>query len=97
MLLSVRSARRAAAGAAAAGCLAGAMLFGPIPSAQAAPPPPPAHCTVEPSCTAVKAPGGVTPQQPPNAVGWGTRALAVRLPIRLGLLSLRLGRLAWRL
>jgi hypothetical protein len=39
MTISVRSLRNAAAGAVGAGALAGAMLFGGAPVAQAAPPP----------------------------------------------------------
>nr|WP_325502664.1 hypothetical protein [Mycobacterium sp.] len=38
MLISLRSVRKAAAGAIGAGALTGAMLFGGIPAAQAAPP-----------------------------------------------------------
>jgi hemophore-related protein len=48
MLLPARTARRVVAGAAGAGALAGAMLFGAVPAmAQPAPPPPP-----PPNCTA---------------------------------------------
>ncbi len=43
MLLSARNARRAVAGAVGTGALAGAMLFGAIPSAMAQPEPP--NCT----------------------------------------------------
>ena len=39
MTISLRSVRNAAAGAVGAGALAGAMLFGGVPVAQAAPPP----------------------------------------------------------
>lgn len=42
MMVSVRSMRNAAAGAAGAGALAAAMLFGGVPAAQAAPAPTPA-------------------------------------------------------
>lgn len=49
MLLTARSARRAVAGTVGAGAVAGAMLFGAIPSAladpQPAPPPVPPNCT----------------------------------------------------
>ncbi|MGE2717414.1 heme-binding protein [Mycolicibacterium litorale] len=45
MLLPARTARRAVAGAAGAGALAGAMLFGAIPAAMAQPAPPPPNCT----------------------------------------------------
>ncbi|BCI50890.1 membrane protein [Mycolicibacterium litorale] len=48
MLLPARTARRVVAGAAGAGALAGAMLFGAIPAAMAQPappPPPPPNCT----------------------------------------------------
>jgi hypothetical protein len=38
MLISLRSVRKAAAGAIGAGALTGAMLFGGVPAAQAAPP-----------------------------------------------------------
>jgi hemophore-related protein len=41
MLLSVRTARRAVAGAVGTGAIAGAMLFGAVPSAMAEPP----NCT----------------------------------------------------
>ena|SRR3990170_299705 len=43
MLLSARTARRAVAGALGAGTVAGAMLFGALPSASAQPEPP--NCT----------------------------------------------------
>lgn len=99
MLFFLRSARRAAAGAVGTGLVVGTILLGPAPLAQADPTPapaPPAHCTVDPSCTP-----GAAPQspQPPPAAGYplGARGLAIRLPIRLGLLPLRLGRFAWRL
>ena len=42
MLISLRSARKAAAGAVGAGALTGAMLFGGAAAAQAAPAPAPA-------------------------------------------------------
>lgn len=42
MMISLRSVRNAAAGAVGAGALAGAMLFGSIPAAEAAPAPAPA-------------------------------------------------------
>lgn len=45
MLLSARNARRVIAGAAGAGALAGAMLFGAVPSALAEPAPNPPNCT----------------------------------------------------
>ncbi|BBY18413.1 heme-binding protein [Mycolicibacterium litorale] len=48
MLLPARTARRVVAGAAGAGVVAGAMLFGAIPAAMAQPappPPPPPNCT----------------------------------------------------
>src|SRR4029079_8965837 len=46
MLLSARSARRAVAGAVGTGAIAGAMLFGALPSAMADDPPPnPPNCT----------------------------------------------------
>ena len=45
MLLSARAARRAVAGVFGAGAVAGAMLFGALPSALADPPPPPPNCT----------------------------------------------------
>jgi hemophore-related protein len=45
MLLSARIARRAAAGAVGTGAIAGAMLFGAIPSAMADPQPEPPNCT----------------------------------------------------
>ncbi|WP_197375761.1 heme-binding protein [Mycolicibacterium baixiangningiae] len=46
MLLPTRIARRVVAGAAGAGVVAGAMLFGAGPAtAQPAPPPPPPNCT----------------------------------------------------
>lgn len=44
MLLSARTARRAVAGAAGAGAIAGAMFFGAMPLAAAQPPAPP-NCT----------------------------------------------------
>jgi hemophore-related protein len=44
MLLSARTARRAVAGAMGTGGIAGAMMFGAVPSALADPPPPPG-CT----------------------------------------------------
>ena len=44
MLLSARTARRAVAGAVGTGALAGAILFGAMPSAMAQPPAPP-NCT----------------------------------------------------
>lgn len=49
MVLSIRTARRAVAGALGAGAAAGTLLFGALPaaSAQPAPPPPP-----PPNCTA---------------------------------------------
>lgn len=45
MLLSVRAARRALATGIGAGAVAGAMLFGTVPSAVADPPPPPPGCS----------------------------------------------------
>jgi hemophore-related protein len=45
MLLSARIARRAVAGAVGTGAIAGAMLFGVLPSATADPAPPPPNCT----------------------------------------------------
>ncbi|MCV7287418.1 heme-binding protein [Mycolicibacterium wolinskyi] len=45
MLLSARNARRVVAGAAGAGAVAGAMLFGAVPSALAEPAPNPPNCT----------------------------------------------------
>jgi heme-binding protein len=45
MLLSACAARRAAAAAIGAGAVAGAMLFGTVPSALADPPPPPPGCS----------------------------------------------------
>ena len=45
MLLSAQNARRVVAGAAGAGAVAGAMLFGAIPSALADPAPNPPNCT----------------------------------------------------
>ena len=44
MLLSARTARRAVAGAVGTGAIAGAMLFGALPTAMAEDPPPP-NCT----------------------------------------------------
>lgn len=101
MLFSARS-PHAAASAVGSCIVAGAILFGPAPLAQAAPPPspaPPAGCTAQISraCTGLagKAPDSVKPQ--PAAPGLGARGLAVRLPIRLARLPLRLSRLALRL
>ena len=45
MFLSACAARRAAAAAIGAGAVAGAMLFGTVPSALADPPPPPPGCS----------------------------------------------------
>ena len=45
MLLSTCAARRAAAAAIGVGAVAGAMLFGTVPSALADPPPPPPGCS----------------------------------------------------
>ncbi|MGH3968907.1 MAG: hypothetical protein ACRDTV_12540 [Mycobacterium sp.] len=86
------STRPVAMGAVGAGVLAGAILFAPVPSAQADPAPaPPSSCTVAASCVDGNASTSVGRPQPRVA-----RRLAVRLPIRLGLLPLRLGRRALR-
>jgi heme-binding protein len=45
MLLSARAGRRAVAGVLGAGSVAGALLFGAVPSAMADPVPPPPNCT----------------------------------------------------
>jgi heme-binding protein len=45
MMLSARIARRAVAGAVGTGAIAGAMLFGAVPSAVADPQPEPPNCT----------------------------------------------------
>jgi hemophore-related protein len=45
MLLPARTARRVVAGAAGAGAVAGAMLFGAVPAAMAQPAPPPPNCS----------------------------------------------------
>jgi hypothetical protein len=58
MMISLRSMRNAAAGAVGAGALAGAMLFGSIPAAEAAPAPAPA------TSFAVAGPHGDIPQAP---------------------------------
>ena len=53
MLLSARTARRAVAGAVGTGAIAGAMLFGAMPSAMAQPAPPPPPAPPAPAnCTA---------------------------------------------
>ena len=78
MLLSVRPALSAVV-------LAAAILFGPVPLAQADPAPAP----VPPSQDSGQ------PQQRQTPPPAGARGLAVRLPIRLGLLPLRVGRLAF--
>ena len=57
-MVSLRSVRNAAAGAAGAGVLAAAMLFGSIPTAEAVPPPAPA------TSFAVAGPHGDIPQAP---------------------------------
>ena len=61
MLMSLRSVRGAAAGAVGAGALTGAMLFGAIPEAQAAPPPAPAtsFAIAGPLGGAPLSPGGI--------------------------------------
>jgi len=62
-MISLRSARNAAAGAVGAGALAGAMLFGGTPAAQAAPAPAPT------TGFAVAGPHG--PDIIPDRGGWG--------------------------
>ncbi|WAJ45725.1 hypothetical protein OK015_04245 [Mycobacterium sp. Aquia_216] len=68
---SLRSIRGVAAGAIGAGAVAGAMLFGGIPAAQAAPAPAPATSfeTVGPHGGAPLSPG-VLPERP-GGHGWG--------------------------
>ncbi|WP_025736507.1 hypothetical protein [Mycobacterium genavense] len=69
---SLRSIRCAAAGAAGAGAVAGAMLFGGMPAANAAPAPAPATTfqTTGPHGGAPLAPG-IFPERPGGGHGWG--------------------------
>jgi hypothetical protein len=70
MTISLRSVRNAAAGAVGAGALAGAMLFGGVPVAQAAPPP------AAGTSIAMAGPHGGAPGVPlrgGHGWGWGQR------------------------
>ena len=70
MMISLRSVRNAAAGAVSASALAGAMLFGGVPAAQAAPAPATSFETAGPHGGAPLGPG-VIPLRPGGGNGGG--------------------------